>query len=248
MPKINVYLPDDLAAAVRDARLSVSPICQKALAEAVRLVGEAREAAAALRDPDFGPDRYPQVSARVAGRITGHLRQALRRAADLVGPDDAVDTGHLLAGVLDEPNNLGTQVLRSLDVDVPGLRDAAVPGGAAAGTTTAPGDEPPAGLSTAARLAVADALEAAVDLGHDFLGCEHLVLALADRPGTAGELLHERGVTAESIRRAIPAALGAAALGFANAHQQMTPGIAHRLDDLSRRLDALDERLRAGGL
>jgi ATP-dependent Clp protease ATP-binding subunit ClpA len=246
MPKINVYLPDDLAAAVRDARLSVSPICQKALAEAVRLVGEAREAAEALRDPDFGPDRYPQVSARVAGRITGHLRQALRRAADLAGPDDAVATEHLLAGVLDEPNNLGTQVLRSLDVDIPGLRAAAVPGGGPAGPS-APG-ELLAGLSVPARLAVAGALEAAVDLGHDFLGCEHLVLALVDQPGTAGELLHERGVTADGIRRAIPAALSAAALGFANARQQMAPSITNRLDDLSRRLDEFDDRLRAGGL
>lgn len=246
MPKINVYLPDDLAAAVRDARLSVSSICQKALAEAVRLVGEAREAAGALRDPDFDPGRHPQISARVAGRITDHLRQALRRAADLAGPDGAVSGGHLLAGVLDEPNNLGALVLRSLDVDIPGLRDAAVPGGAASDPTG--GGEPLAGLSPAGRQALADALEAAVDLGHEFLGCEHLVLALADQPGTAGELLRDRGATAESIRRAIPAALGAAALGFANARQHMTPSITNRLDDLSRRLDALDERLRAGGL
>lgn len=247
MPKINVYLPDDLAAAVRDARLSVSPICQKALAEAVRLVGEAREVAAALRDPDFGPDRYPEISARVAGRMTGHLRKALRRAADLAGPDGTVDTGHLLAGVLDEPHNLGAQVLRSLDVDVPGLRAAAVPGGTPAGPA-APGGDLLAGLSAPARLAVAGALEAAVDLGHDFLGCEHLLLALAGQPGTAGELLHERGVTADGIRRAIPAALSAAALGFANARQQLAPSITNRLDDLSRRLDDLDDRLRAGGL
>ena len=30
MPKINVYLPDDLAAAVKAADLPVSAICQKA--------------------------------------------------------------------------------------------------------------------------------------------------------------------------------------------------------------------------
>ena len=41
MPKINVYLPDDLATAVREAGIPVSPVCQKALAEAVRLVGRA---------------------------------------------------------------------------------------------------------------------------------------------------------------------------------------------------------------
>ena len=36
MPKINVYLPDELADAVREAGLPVSPICQRALEQAVR--------------------------------------------------------------------------------------------------------------------------------------------------------------------------------------------------------------------
>ena len=31
MPKINVYVPDELAAAVKDAKLPVSAICQGAL-------------------------------------------------------------------------------------------------------------------------------------------------------------------------------------------------------------------------
>ena len=35
MPKINVYLPDDLAAAVRDAQVPVSAVCQNALERAV---------------------------------------------------------------------------------------------------------------------------------------------------------------------------------------------------------------------
>ena len=36
MPKINIYLPDDLASAVREARIPVSAVCQRALADAVR--------------------------------------------------------------------------------------------------------------------------------------------------------------------------------------------------------------------
>ena len=42
MPKINVYLPDDLAAAVRDTQLPVSAICQAALERAVRDIEAAR--------------------------------------------------------------------------------------------------------------------------------------------------------------------------------------------------------------
>ena len=63
MPKINVYLPDDLANAVREAGIPVSPVCQKALAEAVRRVGRARKTVERLRDPDFDPAGVPRSPA-----------------------------------------------------------------------------------------------------------------------------------------------------------------------------------------
>ena len=40
MGKVNVYLPDDLEVAVRDAGLSVSPVCQAALRDALARVRE----------------------------------------------------------------------------------------------------------------------------------------------------------------------------------------------------------------
>jgi ATP-dependent Clp protease ATP-binding subunit ClpA len=105
------------------------------------------------------------------------------------------------------------------------------------------------GLSAIACLAIADALDGAIDLGHDFLGCEHLVLGLAEQTdSTAGQLLRDLGINAESIRRAIPAAVSAAALGYTNAQQLLAPSILNRLDDLTRRLNSLDDRLQASGL
>lgn len=259
MPKINVYLPDDLSAAVREAGLSVSPICQRALAEAVRSFGEAREAADIIRD-DFDLQRHPEVNARVAGRMTGHLRHALDRAREAAGPGGLAEPEHLLVGVIDEPDNLGTQVLRSLDVDVGRLRDAALRPGKA-GARKGPrrsrsqrggperGEDVLGGLSTTARLAIAAALDGAVDLGHDFLGCEHLVLGLAETSdGGASELLREFGVSADAVRRAIPPALSAAALGYSNARRLFAPPVPGRLDEIIRRLDAFEERLTAGGL
>jgi post-segregation antitoxin (ccd killing protein) len=44
MPKVNVYLPDDLAEVARAAELSVSPICQAAIREELRKL-QIREAA-----------------------------------------------------------------------------------------------------------------------------------------------------------------------------------------------------------
>jgi len=55
MPKINVYLPDDLADAVRDAGLPVSAICQRALEFAVRRITAIRQTVlSAISDEELG--------------------------------------------------------------------------------------------------------------------------------------------------------------------------------------------------
>ena len=46
MPKINVYLPDELASAVRDAQVPVSAVCQAA----VQVMEEGVTAAAVVHD------------------------------------------------------------------------------------------------------------------------------------------------------------------------------------------------------
>lgn len=241
MPKINVYLPDDLAAAVRRARVPVSTICQQALSEAVRVAGEGREAVEALRNPGFDPQRHPEIAAR----MTPRLRDALRLAGDLAGPRGPVEPEHLLLGLIEDADNLAVRILQLLDADVPALR--------AAATTRTPTprgarrreEALPAGLSTTARRVIAAALEGAIDLGHAYVGSEHLLLGLA---AEAGELLGERGITPDRVRRAIPAAVGAAALGYRDARQTLPPATAGRLEAIDRRLDALERRLQAGGL
>lgn len=256
MPKINVYLPDDLAAAVRDAGLSVSPVCQRALAEAVRVVADAREAVEVLRDARLDLQRRPEVTARVAGRMTPRLREALGRARELAPVSRHVGTAHLLIAVIDEPGNLGLHLLQSLDIEITALRDAAVRAGRHPEDDETPRRprgkrphvaEPLAGLSGRARLALAAGLEAATELGHDYLGCEHLVLGLAAEPGAAaGKLLRDAGADPETLRRAIPAAVAAATLGYRHARQLLSPTVD--LVQITRRLDEFDARLRAAGL
>jgi ATP-dependent Clp protease ATP-binding subunit ClpC len=110
-------------------------------------------------------------------------------------------------------------------------------------------DDPLAGLSKNARLAVAAAMEGAIGLGHGFLGCEHLVLGLAGQAGgKAAELLGGLGIDEDRVRRAIPAALGAAALGYRHGSQMLASPATGRLDDITRRLDQLEQRLRSAGL
>jgi ATP-dependent Clp protease ATP-binding subunit ClpA len=261
MPKINVYLPDDLAAAVRAAGLPVSPICQQALAEALRMMEAARSAIEVIRDPGFDPGKHPKISARVVARMTPRLHEALRLARAAAGPGEYVQTRHLLIGVLDEGENLGTRLLEALDVDLAALRAAAARAGSgepapetgdqqdglvAGGDNATDRAEAPVwdGLTAPARLVIAAALEAALDLGHNYIGCEHVLLGLVgqDDSGTAG-LLRRAGADQASLRQAITTA----SAGFVHA-RQAAPTLAVRLDDVVRRLEEIEGRLAAGGL
>ena len=106
MPKINVYLPDDLAEAVREANIPVSAVCQRALQHAVRRMAAVNETA-----------RHP--GRRRSGDFTPRLARALKLAAadaDRRG-QPFLGTEHVLLGLLDEAENVAIQVLRAMDVE-----------------------------------------------------------------------------------------------------------------------------------
>src|SRR5438477_12949457 len=116
MPKINVYLPDDLAAAVRDAHVPVSAVCQNALERAVRDV-------TSLRATDVAPhEDHPGLG--TLGRFTPRARKALVLAEDAARevPHNYVGTEHLLLGLIDEGGNLAVKVLEALEVELADLR------------------------------------------------------------------------------------------------------------------------------
>ncbi|HEY5092003.1 MAG TPA: Clp protease N-terminal domain-containing protein [Acidimicrobiales bacterium] len=249
MPKINVYLPDDLAAAVRESGISVSPVCQRALVEEVRLVGSIRSTVAGLRSIPFGVEGSSVASEHVWGHMTERLRDALRLA---YGASDGVTrTVQLLAGILDEGENLGVRVLRELGVDVDELRRAAASDQASeeqdVADVTTQSSSPTLDeqnlwrtLSTSARLAIASALEESVALGHRFLGCEHVLLGLLDvTESGASRILHQFGVDASIARRVVSSAV----VGFAHARARTSPLDEDKLDAILSRLEVLENRL-----
>lgn len=253
MPKINVYLPDDLATAVKAADLPVSAICQKALAEAVEVVGAARKGVAALRNPKFDPDTRPAFGERLTARMTAKLSRALALGRDAASAGEHVETRHLLIGILDERENLAVRLLDTLNVDPDELRAAAlgVTADEPAPEFSAPaaqgGASPPSlwsGLTLPARVAIAAAMEVSIDLGHNYLGCEHLLIGLLEDPTTgAGSVLQETGLDTATVRSAITTAIA----GFVHARRNdpaVDPAslgqIVQRLDSIERRLSALD--------
>jgi ATP-dependent Clp protease ATP-binding subunit ClpC len=194
MPKINVYLPDELADAIRDSGLPVSTICQRALEQAVRRMTTIREAVLSELDRDRLAARVPSFTARLITVLTLAAERAKQAGAA------TVTTGDLLHGTIAEGSNLALQVLTAMDVAPESLDPPDTP---------EPGPELP-GLrfSTPAAVALELAVTEALGYGHNYVGCEHLLVALASEPdGAAGGLLRSRGADGKATRRAVAAAV-----------------------------------------
>src|SRR3954452_13836970 len=116
MPKVNIYLPDALAEAVKDAQVPVSAICQAALEKAVRDV-------ASMRGTEQAP---PEEQATVGGfaRFTPRARKAVELAQESARevPHDHVVTDRLPPGVSAEGRTLAITVLPPLDIAPADLR------------------------------------------------------------------------------------------------------------------------------
>lgn len=243
MPKINVYLPDDLAEAVRQAAVPVSAVCQQALARAVAN-------AAAIKEVVAAPG---QVNGRSSGPLTARATWVLQIASDEARRRGhaAVGTEHLLLGILAEGENLGVKVLDALEVDradltaeldrllratsgrsptrsaEPGPPDGAGASGAQrspeAGTAPASGQA--AGTDDLATTpnaveAIERARQEALRMGHDYVGCEHLLLGLISEPsGLGGRVLRAMGAELTVVRRAVTPALS----GYVHALRTPSP-------------------------
>ena len=220
MPKINVYLPDELADAVREAGVPVSAVCQRALEQAVRRVTAIRETVLGDLDDAALAARLPSFTARA--------RAVLRLAA---AQAPVVGTGQLVRGLVEEGGNLALHVLRALEIDP--ARVAPDPAVVEDG-----GDR---GFSVAAAGALELAVTEATALGHNYVGCEHLLLGLIAEPdGAGGQALRSLGAELRLTRRAVAAALA----GYVHLQATQAPldKVMAALGDLTARIERLERR------
>jgi ATP-dependent Clp protease ATP-binding subunit ClpC len=193
MPKINVYLSDELAEAVRDSGVPVSAICQRALETSVKRVTAIRAATIG----DLGGDAAVQLP-----HFTERARTSVKIAIEQARADNAalVGTEHLLHGIVREGNNMALRVLTATEIDLKKLL-AELP---APATGDHPADKFSGPLANAFELAVTEA----ITMGHNYVGCEHLLLGLiAEQDGAGGQALRAAGAELRSTRGAVAAAL-----------------------------------------
>jgi ATP-dependent Clp protease ATP-binding subunit ClpA len=239
MPKINVYLPDDLAEAVRDAGVPVSAVCQRALEQAVRRVTAIREIAA-------GPAPGDVPAVNFTKRAMSVLESA--RASASAGGLAEAGTGQLLRALIAQ-GGMAVEVLTALEITplqiLAALDKRAGSGGSPVGT----GAEPV--LSAQFLSALELAANESSGLGNGYVGSEHLLLGLIGEPdGVAGSVLRSLGADLRVTRRTVAAALAGwsahaqrAAENTAAAAQsagQLSAAIRAELEPVLARLDRLE--------
>ncbi len=104
---------------------------------------------------------------------------------------DAVDTEHILAGVLGEATGIGARALVELAgsrerIDA-ALAEVLVPGSANPGTHIP--------FTDGSKAVLKATLDAALNLVHNYIGTEHIALALVRTPGKAADVLAGLGIT-----------------------------------------------------
>ena len=168
MGKVNVYLPDDLERAVRDAGVPVSSVCQTALQEAVDAMSTIRSSGE-LADAQL----TPRLRAILATRPTTALE--------------------LLGAIILHGENLGARVLADLGVELPSPR-AAKPASKRSGPAST------AVATPEVRAVLAGAYRAALELQHNYLGAEHVVIALANTDSPTASLFAALGLDEKAVR------------------------------------------------
>jgi len=166
-------------------------------------------------------------------RFTPTARRAVvdaQRVARLLG-DRAIDTEHVLLGLLETPTTLAADVLSHWDVDREGIEVAILTRSESAAASPADSPAEPAGaesggsdrrgrgrgertrrrghipFTAGSKRVLEVALREAQALDHPYIDSEHILLGLLTvTDGLAAQLLTERGVTYAAVREAVATA------------------------------------------
>jgi hypothetical protein len=151
--------------------------------------------------------RFAVTSTRPAlDRFTDRTRRVIAAASGIALEHNHayVGTEHLLLALYTEPDAIATKVLLAHEITAEAITTAIreiVPDG----DETYRGEPP---LTPRAGHVLQGAVEVAIDMGHDYVGTEHLLLALYRYPGgVAVQVLRDLGLAEDAARDAVVEAL-----------------------------------------
>ncbi|MGN6168820.1 MAG: ATP-dependent chaperone ClpB [Solirubrobacteraceae bacterium] len=138
-------------------------------------------------------------------RFTIKAQEALQAAQQLADErlNPQITPEHLLAVALEQDGGLVSPVLRKLGADPAVVRQALAPALDALPKVTAGGRQEPAASSTELVGVLREAEKEMRELKDEYLSTEHLLLALANHQGGAGNALRQSGATHDELRKAL---------------------------------------------
>lgn len=143
-------------------------------------------------------------------------------------------TEHLLVGIMQEVHGVAACVLKNLGVSMEGVREAI-------NTLAGPPQPPTLGklpYTPRVRSIIDWAKKEAEQLGHNYVGTEHLLLGMTREEGWAMDYLKGHGVLREKIREEVLALLGGG-----NAIARTPPEFAQWVQDHARQIREANDRL-----
>jgi hypothetical protein len=158
----------------------------------------------------------PVADEHLLVRYTARARASVARAREeaLEMGHNYVGTEHLLLGVLVDPAAISVRVLAELGIPVDRLREAVIEAAVPRPPNGAVASDLP--FTPRARRVLDLTRGESLRLGHNYIGTEHLLLALvAEQDGIGGRVLREHGVDADRARAEVIRALTGYAEGNA---------------------------------
>ncbi|HEY4311725.1 MAG TPA: Clp protease N-terminal domain-containing protein [Pirellulales bacterium] len=140
-------------------------------------------------------------------RFSDSARRAMQRANEkALAVRGQIGTEHVLLAIIEDGNCVATSVLKHLDVDMQVVR------GEIERVAKSRPSPPPKGRRRevySAKRVVEYAMEEARDMGHRYVGTEHILLGLLlDQQGIAAQALMHSAVSADAARQQILQVIG----------------------------------------
>ncbi len=177
-------------------------------AEIGRSMGVTKQAAQKRFVPKGdAPDLDPQEG---FSRFTPRARNAVAAAHNeaAAAKNDHITTGHLALGLLSEPDAIAGRTVTDLGISLDAVRDAVI-------ATLPPASDSVPGLipyDAGAKKALELTFREALRLGHNYIGTEHILLALVELEDGDGPL-HGLGLDKAAAEATVAAALTQVASG-----------------------------------
>jgi ATP-dependent Clp protease ATP-binding subunit ClpC len=156
---------------------------------------------------------------------------------------DYIGTEHILLGLIDEGQGVAATALTSMGISLEDMRQAVRD---TAGRGAQPAESGHIPFTPQAKKVLELSLRESMQLGHDYIGTEHILLALIREGGGAAQLLAGAGVDLDRARQQVVELLhGHREAGLAAAPPPAAADeLTGRLISIVKRLDAIERRLR----